>query len=72
MGRRKVKDPREAYESTCKLLCDEAANHMKVRNYTRALSVYSQVYIQFSLLELIREIVKENDSNGLFRLVMND
>lgn len=46
MSRRKpAKDPQEEIEATCKLLCDEAANHMKNRNYTRALSVYEKVTI---------------------------
>lgn len=44
MPRKKaVKDPQEEIEATCKLLCDEAANHMKVRNYTKALNVYQKV-----------------------------
>lgn len=44
MSRRKpLKDPQEEIEATCKLLCDEAANYMKNRNYTRALSVYEKV-----------------------------
>lgn len=29
--------------ATIRLLCDEASNHMKVRNYTRALTTYNQV-----------------------------
>lgn len=44
MGRKKVvKDSHDELEIACKLLCDEAANHMKVRNYTRALAVYVKV-----------------------------
>lgn len=44
MGRKKViRDPIEEIEANCKLLCDEAANHMKARNYYRALSVYQKV-----------------------------
>lgn len=44
MPKKKVaKDPQDELDATCKLLCDEAANHMKVRNYTKALSVYQKV-----------------------------
>lgn len=44
MPRKKVvKDPQDEIDATCKLLCDEAANHMKVRNYTKALTVYQKV-----------------------------
>lgn len=44
MGRKPpTKDPQEEIEATCKLLFDEAANLMKVRNYTKALSVYQKV-----------------------------
>lgn len=44
MARKKViKDPQEEIDAACKLLCDEAANHMKVRNYTKALNVYQKV-----------------------------
>lgn len=38
-----MKDPQEEIDAACKLLCDEAANHMKVRNYTKALNVYQKV-----------------------------
>lgn len=44
MARKKVaKDPQDEIDAACKLLCDEAANHMKVRNYTKALSAYQKV-----------------------------
>lgn len=43
MTRKKVVDPQEDLDATCKLLCDEASNHMKVRNYSRALNVYNKV-----------------------------
>lgn len=44
MGRRKiVKDPQEELEAICKLLSDEAANLMKIRNYTKALTAYEKV-----------------------------
>lgn len=44
MGRKKVvKDPQEEIEAICKLLFDEAVNLMKVRNYTKALTVYKKV-----------------------------
>lgn len=44
MGRKKnVRDPQEELELTCKLLFDEAANLMKVRNYSKALVVYRKV-----------------------------
>lgn len=44
MGRKKViKDPQEELEAECKLLIDEATNLMKVRNYTKALSIYQKV-----------------------------
>lgn len=46
MPRKKpVKDPQDEIDAACKLLCDEAANHMKVRNYTKALTVYEKVKI---------------------------
>lgn len=44
MPRKKaVKDPQDEIDATCKLLCDEARNHMKVRNYIKALAVYNKV-----------------------------
>lgn len=44
MGRKKpAKDPQDDIDATCKLLCDEARNHMKVRNYIKALNVYMKV-----------------------------
>lgn len=47
MGRKKVaKDPQDDIDATCKLLCDEARNHMKVRNYIKALNVYMKVSIK--------------------------
>lgn len=46
MTRKKpVKDPQAELDATCKLLCDEARNHMKVRNFVKALSVYNKVCI---------------------------
>lgn len=38
-----AKDPRDDLEATCKLLCGEALNHMKVRNYSKAFLVYNKV-----------------------------
>lgn len=44
MGRKKaMKDPQEELEAECKLLIDEATNLMKVRNYTKALTIYQKV-----------------------------
>lgn len=44
MDRKKiVKDPQEELEAICKLLSDEAANLMKIRNYTKALTAYEKV-----------------------------
>lgn len=43
MTRKKVVDPQDDIDASCKLLCDEALNHMKVRNYQRALNVYNKV-----------------------------
>lgn len=44
MGRKKVlKDPQEELEAESKLLIDEATNLMKVRNYTKALTIYKKV-----------------------------
>lgn len=44
MARKKVvKDPQDEIDAACKLLCDEAANHMKVRNYNKALNAYQKV-----------------------------
>lgn len=43
MTRKKVVDPQDDIDTCCKLLCDEASNHMKVRNYHRALKVYNKV-----------------------------
>lgn len=44
MTRKKVlKDPQDEIDAACKLLCDEAANHMKVRTYSKALKVYQKV-----------------------------
>lgn len=44
MGRKKVtRDPQEELEAECKLLIDEATNLMKVRNYTKALTIYQKV-----------------------------
>ena len=44
MSRRKQKKiPRDDGDATSKLLCDEAANHMKVRNFAKAMTVYTQV-----------------------------
>lgn len=34
-------------DNTSRLLCDEAANHMKVRNYPKALKAYMQVSSTF-------------------------
>lgn len=46
MGRKKnVKDPQEEVEATCKLMLDEAANLMKIRNYQKALAVYLKVSV---------------------------
>lgn len=46
MPRKKpIKDPQAELDATCKLLCDEARNHMKVRNFLKALSVYNKVNI---------------------------
>ncbi|XP_037032171.1 tetratricopeptide repeat protein 25-like [Bradysia coprophila] len=42
MTRKKVVDPQDEIDTCCKLLCDEASNHMKVRNYHRALNVYNK------------------------------
>lgn len=51
MGRKKViKDPQEELEAECKLLIDEATNLMKVRNYTKALSIYQKVRLHFRKL----------------------
>lgn len=51
MPRKKTaKDPQEDIDATCKLLCDEASNHMKVRNYVKALSVYNKVGRHYILL----------------------
>lgn len=49
MTRKKVVDPQDDIDTTCKLLCDEASNHMKVRNYNRALNVYNKVSALFDL-----------------------
>lgn len=52
MARKKIaRDPQDEIDATCKLLCDEAANHMKVRNYTKALSVYRKVKNPIKLWE---------------------
>lgn len=49
MGRKKnTKDPQEEIEATCKLMLDEAANLMKIRNYNKALAVYLKVRVIFS------------------------
>lgn len=47
--KRIIRDPHDEIEAQCKLLCDEAANHMKVRNYTRALNVYKKVNITYTI-----------------------
>lgn len=39
------KDTQDDVDAICKLLCDEARNHMKVRNYTKALNVYNKVSV---------------------------
>lgn len=53
--KRVVRDPQDEVDAQCKLLCDEAGNHMKVRNYTRALSVYQKVNVFLSpqFIELV-------------------
>jgi len=45
MPRKKPKqiDPIEEMENTIKLLCDQSKNHMKVREYDKALAGYNQV-----------------------------
>lgn len=41
--RKSAKNAIDELEANCKLLCDEARNHMKMHNYPKALSVYSKV-----------------------------
>lgn len=44
MGRKKmIRDPQEELEIESKLLIDEAANLMKLHNYTKAMSIYQKV-----------------------------
>lgn len=46
MGRKKMmRDPQEELEIESKLLIDEAANLMKLHNYTKAMSIYQKVFI---------------------------
>lgn len=45
--KKNVKDPQEEIEAICKLLLDEAANLMKIRNYNKALVVYIKVQMWF-------------------------
>lgn len=45
--RKSAKNAVDELEANCKLLCDEARNHMKLHNYTKALSVYTKVLIIF-------------------------
>lgn len=37
------KNPKDEIDSMRKILCDEASNHMKMRNYTMALTGFHQV-----------------------------
>lgn len=47
MPRAKPKiDPSDEMEMNIKLLCDQAANHMKCRNYSKALGGYCQVSLE--------------------------
>lgn len=58
MERKKiVKDPQEAFEAICKLLSDEAANLIKIRNYTKALAAYGKVRI-YSQLQIVSKYYK--------------
>lgn len=59
--KRVVRDPQDEIDAQCKLLCDEAGNHMKVRNYTRALSVYEKV----SLFDKGRYFLRMDICTGL-------
>jgi len=50
MPRKKQKvDTLEEIETNIKLLCDQSNNHMKVREYYKALTGYNQVNIIFDL-----------------------
>jgi len=50
MPRKKQKvDTLEEIETNIKLLCDQSNNHMKVREYYKALTGYNQVNIIFNL-----------------------
>lgn len=83
MGRKKVmKDPQEELEAECKLLIDEATNLMKVRNYTKALTIYQKVKeniaqlfqklfpveLKFSLFEMFLPISKFHCKSNLKKL----
>ncbi len=58
MTRKKVVDPQDDIDTCSKLLCDEASNHMKVRNYHRALNVYNKVnaFFNTSNLNLVSDV----------------
>lgn len=54
MPRKKQKvDTLEEIETNIKLLCDQSNNHMKVREYYKALTGYNQVNYIFILIYCI-------------------
>lgn len=55
MPRKKQKvDTLEEIETNIKLLCDQSNNHMKVREYYKALTGYNQVNYIFILIYCTR------------------
>lgn len=59
MPRKKQKvDTLEEIETNIKLLCDQSNNHMKVREYYKALTGYNQVNYIFILIYCILYVNK--------------
>lgn len=47
--KRTKKNPKDELEAMRKIMCDEATNQMKVRNFTKALIGFNQVRYIFTL-----------------------